>query len=570
MAGKRAALCGTKGVGTMSRYLNPAIRQLTDQQVKYAPRDVRLQQIDKAEQLLDELDLDRQYHYQDLYQKIITASKPEMYPDLMLSGKEAAHDLRLFVEDLSDSADIPADDQVLTLEEVSKQYNVSTKTVDRWRNRGLVSRKFVFGNRKRVGFLKTSVERYVARHADDIKKSASFSQLTAAEREEIITKARRLARAGGCLAEIGRRLSRRLGRAQETIRYTLKTYDRDHPDLAVFPDSSSPLSENTKDEIYRLHSTENISPEDLAKRFHRTRGRIHRIVTEVRARKLLDQPIEYIFHESFDAPNVSAEILGPAPVVPKDKTSVRPPPGLPPYLADLYEIPLLTREQEGYYFRKMNYLKRRSARLRDQLDVLHVKGTEIKQVETWLKESEEVKNFLIRSNLRLVVSVAKRHMNQTGNFFEMVSDGNISLIRAIEKFDYSRGNKFSTYATWAIMKNFARSIPAEHTYHDRYRTGTDELFMSSPDSRTNQFQQELTHHKQHEALMQILEQLEEREKNIILYRFGLTHQGDEPQTLEQLGARFGVTKERIRQLEARALAKLRKIAVTEKLDIPGI
>jgi len=433
-----------------------------------------------------------------------------------------------------------------------------------------VSRKFVFGNRKRVGFLKTSVEKYVAKHADDIEKSASFSQLTPVEREEIVTKARRLARAGGCLAEISRRLARKLGRAQETIRYTLKTYDRDHPDLAVFPDSTSPLSDGTKDEIYRLHNNEHISPEELAKRFHRTRGRIHRIVTEVRARKLLDQPIEYIFHESFDAPNVAAEILGPAPVVAKEKTAVRPPPGLPPYLAELYEIPLLTREQEGYWFRKMNFLKCRAARLRDQLDVSHIKSSEIKQVETWLKEAEEVKNHLIRSNLRLVVSVAKRHMNPTGSFFEMVSDGNISLIRAIEKFDYSRGNKFSTYATWAIMKNFARSIPAEHTYHDRYRTGTDELFMSSPDSRTNQFQQELVHHKQHEALMTILDQLEEREKNIILYRFGLTHQGDEPQTLEQLGARFGVTKERIRQLESRALAKLRKIAMSEKLDIPGI
>ena len=75
-----------------------------------------------------------------------------------------------------------------------------------------------------------------------------------------------------------------------------------------------------------------------------------------------------------------------------------------------------------------------------------------------------MKNFLIRSNLRLVVSIAKRHMKPRMSFFEMVSDGNMSLIRAIEKFDYTKGNKFSTYATWAIMKNYARSIPAEHTH----------------------------------------------------------------------------------------------------------
>lgn len=70
-----------------------------------------------------------------------------------------------------------------------------------------------------------------------------------------------------------------------------------------------------------------------------------------------------------------------------------------------------------------------------------------------------------------MVSIAKKHMRPNANFFEMVSDGNMSLLRAIEKFDFSRGNKFSTYASWAIMKNFARSIPAEHTLLDRFKTG---------------------------------------------------------------------------------------------------
>src|SRR5205814_8910390 len=123
-------------------------------------------------------------------------------------------------------------------------------------------------------------------------------------------------------------------------------------------------------------------------------------------------------------------------------------------------------------------------------------------------ESAEVKNLLIRSNLRLVVSIAKRHIKPNGNFFEMVSDGNMSLIRAIEKFDYSRGFKFSTYATWAIMKNFARSIPAEHTHRDRYRTGSEELFQSSADQRSDQFEQELVNHRQHDAIMRILNRLD--------------------------------------------------------------
>jgi RNA polymerase sigma factor (sigma-70 family) len=119
------------------------------------------------------------------------------------------------------------------------------------------------------------------------------------------------------------------------------------------------------------------------------------------------------------------------------------------------------------------------------------------------------------------------------------------------------------------MKNFARSIPAEHTHLDRFRTGNEELFQSSQDDRSDQFEQELVNHRQHQVLMSILDQLEDREKEIIMFRFGL-NQGSEPKTLEQVGSHFGVTKERIRQLESRALGKLRKIAEEGKLDIPGI
>jgi len=554
----------------MSHYKNPALRQLKDQQVRYAPRDVRLEQIERTEKFLEELDLSRDYSYPELCRRI-TDYRSEMYPDLVVSGEDAAHDLRLLIEDLSDSADIQADalpEQVLTVEDVSKRFKVSTKTVDRWRNRGLVSRRLMFGNRKRIGFLKSSVDRFVARHAEDVERGGQFTQLTETEREEIISRARRLARAGGCPAEISRRLARRLGRAIETIRYTLKNHDQQHPEAAVFPNAPQPLTDDVKKEIYRGFRR-GLAAERLAKRHCRTKASVYRIIAEVRATRLIDQPIEFIYNDSFEQPNVAATILGPAPVIAEKHSSFRPPPGLPPYLAQLYAIPLLTREQEAYYFRKMNYLKFCAARLRDQLDVSRAKSRVMDQIERYLDEAVDVKNMLIRSNLRLVVSIAKKHVKPGANFFEMVSDGNISLIRAIEKFDYGRGFKFSTYATWAIMKNYARSIPAEHTHLDRYRTGSEELFQASADQRSDQFEQELVNHRQHEAIMRILGRLDERERNIILFRFGL-NQETEPQTLEQLGGRFGVTKERIRQLEARALGKLRKIAMEEKLDIPGI
>ena len=554
----------------MSQYKNPAIRQLKEQQVRYAPRDARLAQIDKAEKLLEELVLNEDYRYQDLCQRI-TTYRPEMYPDLVVTGEDAAHDLRLFIEDLSDSANIKAEslpEQVLTVEDVSKRFKVSTKTVDRWRNRGLVSRRFMFGNRKRIGFLKSSVERFVARHANDVQRGGQFSQMSEVERDEIITRARRLARAGGCPAEISRRIARKTGRAVETIRYTLKNHDQQHPEGAVFPEAQQPLTEDVKKEIHRGFRR-GMSVERLSKRYCRTKASVYRIIGEMRAKRLLDQPIEFMYHASFEAPDADEVILSAAPQSPEKHTAFRAPPGLPPYLAQLYSIPLLSKEQEAYHFRKMNYLKFKAARLRDQLDVSRAKTRVMDQIERCLDEAVEVKNLLIRSNLRLVVSIAKKHVKPNGNFFEMVSDGNISLIRAIEKFDYSRGFKFSTYATWAIMKNYARSIPAEHNLLDRYRTGSEEFFMSSPDQRSDQFEQELVNHRQHEAIIQILNRLDERERNIIMFRFGL-NQDTEPQTLEQLGGRFGVTKERIRQLESRALDKLRKIALEEKLDIPGI
>ncbi|RPI90537.1 MAG: sigma-70 family RNA polymerase sigma factor [Planctomycetaceae bacterium] len=554
----------------MAQYRNPAIRQLKDQQVRFSPREVRLEQIDRAERLVNELSADATYKYQDLCQQV-TLYRPEMYPDLILTGAEAAHDLRLLIEDLSDSADIRAEsctEEVLTVEDLSRQFSVSTKTVDRWRNRGLVSRRFVFGNRKRVGFLRSSVERFVSRQGPGFEKNSGFTHMSDIDRDEIITRARRMAQAGGCPTEISRRLARRLGRATETIRCTLKQYDQEHPDSAVFPDAQLQLTEDVKNEIYRGFR-KGIAVPRLAEKYSRTRTSIYRIVSEVRARRLIDQPIDFIYNPEFEQPGADERILHePAPVVEKASNS-KPPPGLPPYLTQLYRIPLLNREQEAYYFRKFNYLKFCAARLRDQLDVSRAKAAVMDQIEACLDEASEIKNLLIRSNLRLVVSIAKKHVKPTGNFFEMVSDGNLSLIRAIEKFDYGRGFKFSTYASWAIMKNYARSIPAENTHQDRYRTGSEELFLSSADQRSEQFEQERVNTQQHQALMRILSRLDERERSIIVSRFGL-EQNTEPQTLEQLGGRFGVTKERIRQLETRALTKLRKIAMEEKIDIPGI
>ena len=271
-------------------------------------------------------------------------------------------------------------------------------------------------------------------------------------------------------------------------------------------------------------------------------------------------------HPSFDEPKAAAEILAPIPASPDGKAPrrIKPPEGVPPYLASLYDVPLLSREQEAHLFRKMNYLKHRAMKLRDGIDPLKATSATLDEIDRLMEEALVVKNQIIRANLRLVVSIAKKHVGRSDNFFELVSDGNMSLIRAVEKFDYARGNKFSTYASWAIMKNFIRSIPIENHRRDRFVTGHEDLFEAAADNRTDEHEYESAQRRMRDAVKGMLGRLDDRERRIIISRFGLDGAGE--QTLEQLGRELGVTKERVRQLEARAQGKLRKIAIEEKVE----
>ena len=188
------------------------------------------------------------------------------------------------------------------------------------------------------------------------------------------------------------------------------------------------------------------------------------------------------------------ELLRPLPECELPTKKSRVPSGMPPYLASLYEVPLLTREQEAHLFRKMNYLKFQARKLREKFDGDQPKVRLMDRIEKLYEESVSIENQIIRANLRLVVSIAKRYVGPAEDFFELVSDGNISLMRAVEKFDVSRGNKFSTYASWALMKNFARSIPAVLHHRDRFCTSHSEMFRTVEDARANQYEHESAQH----------------------------------------------------------------------------
>jgi RNA polymerase primary sigma factor len=552
-------------------YSHPALKQLKEQQARFAPRERRLEQIDRAESLLGEIDPGRPYPYEYLCYRI-TGFRPEASPALVLDGRDVAHDLRLFVEDLSGTVSQPADqasEPVLTVDAVSRRFNVSTRTVARWRGQGLVARRFLIEGRTKVGFLESSVTRFVETHREQVDRGTRFRQLTDEERDEIVRRARRMAQVGqgqGGLVEIARRIARKMQRSTETVRTTLRAYDREHPDRAIFPLTTGPLDEEAKNQIYRLFRR-GISVDVLAQQFERTRSSVYRVVNEMRARRILATKLEFMAHPSFEDKASHAEILGPMPEAdPRSSRKSKPPKGLPPYLASLYEVPLLAREQEAHLFRQMNFLKYRANALRNAVDPTRAKTTALDEIERLQEEALTVKNQIIRSNLRLVVSIAKRHVGPSNNFFELVSDGNMSLIRAVEKFDYARGNKFSTYASWAIMKNFARTIPEENYRRDRFVTGHEEMFEAAADNRTDEHEYESALKRMQEAVKGMLGRLDDRERRIIISRYGLN--GANEQTLEQLGRELGITKERVRQIESRAQDKLRKFAGEEKLDLP--
>jgi RNA polymerase primary sigma factor/RNA polymerase sigma factor len=541
------------------------MRQLRDQQIRFAPREKKLEQADHAERLISEIDAARSYPYEYLCYRI-TGYRPDSFPQSKLSGAEAIHDLRLLVEDLSDAANLHADlmgERVLTVEEMSKMFKVSTKTIARWRELGLVSRRFVFDGRKRVGFLKSSVDRFVQQNEERVRRGSRFSQITSEERREIIDRARRLAAAGGCQSEVTRRLAKRFDRSVETIRYTLRQFDKENPEITIFPENGGPLTDDSKAKIYQQFRR-GSSVEALAKRYGRTRGSVYRIVGEMRARRLMELPLDYIPNPRFSRKGADKVILAATPVSDEPAKKPRRPAGLPPYLASLYEIPLLTKEQEQHVFRKFNYLKYKASKLRAELDPARPKAALMDQIEKLYELAIETKNQIVQANLRLVVSIAKRHLGQNENFFELVSDGNISLLRAVEKFDFARGFKFSTYASWAIMKNFARTIPSEFKRRDRFRTSHDELFASTEGFRSDQLGLEHAQSERESQVGRILNRLDDREQKIIIDRFGLDH-NHEPLTLKQVGAEMGVTKERVRQIEARALNKLREAAEEEKI-----
>ena len=135
----------------------------------------------------------------------------------------------------------------------------------------------------------------------------------------------------------------------------------------------------------------------------------------------------------------------------------------------------------------------------------------------------------------------------------------------MDHFDFARGYKFSTYATWAIRNHFAGIVREQARRRERFVTGLVEPFLSAIDDRDAEAERERSQEWRREAVAGLLGRLDDRERRIIIGRYGLD--GERGRSLRELGAELGLTKERVRQLEVRAHHKLRTVAGPRELDL---
>lgn len=224
--------------------------------------------------------------------------------------------------------------------------------------------------------------------------------------------------------------------------------------------------------------------------------------------------------------------------------------------------PPLSEEMEKRLFMRLNYARWRIACAR-RIAGRRLTNRTIRELLFWSACAEDVRAAIVRANMPLVLAMAKRARLMNVDFAELISEGNMALLRSVDKFDISRGFKFSTYGCRAILKSFSRVALRTSRYRGRFPTEFDPSLEKSDFLDHCRAESESNCMKDlREIINQNLADLNDVERTVIRARFALDAQlnGDQPpmpKTLEEVGHLIGVTKERVRQIQNRALAKLR-------------
>lgn len=270
--------------------------------------------------------------------------------------------------------------------------------------------------------------------------------------------------------------------------------------------------------------------------------------------------VGYMDHPLFAKPNVEKTLFGKKQNLAPGQTRFKDasPQDLMKRAADGLT---LSSAQEILLFQRFNYARARVARLMTAAVNRPLSWAELCELLAWAHRAMDAREIIAGVNMPLVLAMAKRTRLASLDYNELVSEGNFALLRSIDKFDCSRGFKFSTYACRAILKSFSRVAMKAARYRGQFPTEFDP-FLEKSDYRDRKRDDtaSLCVQEIRDILSENRAALNEMEQTVIRERFALTSGQDgsvRPKTLEQVGQLIGVTKERVRQIQNKALKKIR-------------
>jgi RNA polymerase sigma factor (sigma-70 family) len=288
---------------------------------------------------------------------------------------------------------------------------------------------------------------------------------------------------------------------------------------------------------------------------------------ERQLRHILAEPTDYIDSEVFYKPDAEEVIYARAPRIEKPDVA-----WYRPLMDDLGTSRhqssrsgknpgsvLLTAAQERVLFLQYNYARHRVAQLQLEVGLSEPTEEQAREILKWYRISREYREQIAETNLALVLAMAKRTRMSEVDFADLVSEGNMALLRSVDKFDCGRGFKFSTYACRAILKAFSRQGMKLSKYRQRFPADFDPALEKSDHLETLRatHERETAEEVKHIVLSNDAD-LTDVEQTVIHHRFGLEGKSEAPPlTLEQVGQIIGVTKERVRQIQNKALEKIR-------------
>ncbi len=288
------------------------------------------------------------------------------------------------------------------------------------------------------------------------------------------------------------------------------------------------------------------------------------IEDQVLLTKLLTEPADFVYHPDFDKPSVEQNLFGGV-AKPVDRNAtrfVKSPDPITDAVTAGERVPALSYEQEEHLFMRFNYARRQVARILAKSSGRRLTVTATRRLLAWGHRILMTRSVIVRLNMPLVLAMAKRTRLTNIDFNEMISEGNMALLRSVEKFDCSRGYKFSTYSCRAILKAFSRVAMRASRYRGKFPTAFDPgMERSDYLERRREGIEEDCVDELKDILLDNTADLSDVERTVIRERFALgvtaTGQAPMPKTLEQVGCVIGVTKERVRQIQNNALKKIR-------------